>query len=127
MGWEVIGFGNIDVDKEHMQEILDLMIGNKKEVIDRLIGDSGSDFYEVEGTSGTITFKMWGSKGIDYGRLDTIKEYCKKNKIGIDINVNEYTEAVDGYYYNSEDDKDGKDIICSGWAAFSGYEERQHR
>ena len=38
MGWSVIGFGNIGVDEEYMQEIIDLMIGDKKRVIDRLTG-----------------------------------------------------------------------------------------
>ena len=107
MGWAVIGFGNIDTDEEHMQEIVDLMVGIKKKVIDRLTGNIGCDFEEVEGTSGAITFRMWGNKGIDYGRLDAIKEYCKNKKIGIEINVNEYVESQDGYYYNSEEDKDG--------------------
>src|SRR3990167_7303223 len=101
MGWAVVGFGSIDVDEEHMQEIVDLMIGDKKEVIDRLTNNNGCDFEEVDGTSGTITFKMWGNKGIDYERLDAIKGYCKQRKIGIEINVNEYVEGGDGYYYNS--------------------------
>ena len=104
MGWAVVGFGNIDVDEEHMQEIVDLMVGDKKEVIDRLTGIESCDFEEVEGTSGTITFKMWGNKGIDYERLDAIKGYCKQRKIGIEINVNEYVEIGDGYYYNTGDE-----------------------
>ena len=102
MGWAVVGFGNIDVDEEHMQEIVDLMIGDKKEVIDRLTNNGGCDFEEVEGTNRCITFKMWCNKGIDYARLAAIKAYCKKNKIGIVINVNEYIESDGGgYYFNS--------------------------
>jgi len=105
MGWSVIGFGNIDVDEEDMQEIVDLMIGDKKEVIDRLTGSLGGEFEDVEGTNGIITFSMWGNKGINYSKLDAIKNYCKENKISIEINVNEYVEGDNGYYYNSEEDK----------------------
>ena len=103
MGWAVVGFGNIDVDEEHMAEIIGLMIGDKKEVIDRLTDNQGCDFDEVEGTNGTITFKMWGNKGIDYEKLDTLKSYCKEKDISIEINVNEYIESFEGggYYYNS--------------------------
>lgn len=105
MGWAVVGFGNIDVDEEHMEEIVDLMIGDKREVIDRLTGEDGYNFDEVEGTSGTITFKMWGNKGIDYKRLDAIRSYCKEKNISIDINVNEYVESDGGgYYYNSNEE-----------------------
>lgn len=106
MGWQVIGFGEITVDNKDMKKILDLMIGDdKKRVADRLQGnDDDCDFYKVECIDGNISFKMDGNKRIDYGRLDRIKDYCKKNNIGIEINVNEYTEAQDGYYYNSSDE-----------------------
>ena len=103
MGWEVLGLGNIDVDEKHMEEIVDLMIGDKKEVLDRLAPTGGCDFYEVEGADGNITFKMDGNKGIDYDRLDAIKVYCIDAGISIEINVNEYVEGGDGYYYNSGD------------------------
>ena len=107
MGWEVIGFGNIDVDKKHMQEITDLMIGDKKKIIDRLLGEGyADDFYDVEGIDGDISFRMSGNKGIDYERLDRIKAYCIKSGIDIEINVREYEELEGGgYYFNSGDEK----------------------
>lgn len=106
MGWAVIGLGNIDVDSKHTKEIIDLMIGDKKKVIDRLLGEEyADDFYEVEGTDGCITFRMDGNKGIDYSRLDRIKEYCKRNNIEVTISVNEYIESDSGgYYYDSNDE-----------------------
>ena len=107
MGWQVLGLGHIDVSEEHTQEILDLMIGDKKKIIDRLLGDDVSDdFEDVDGTDGYISFRMWGNKGLDYSRLDKIKEYCKDKKISIEISVGEYIESQDSYYYNSEDDEE---------------------
>jgi hypothetical protein len=105
MGWTVIGFGNIDVPKDKMADIIDLMIGDKKKVADRLKGEfTFDDFFEVEGTDGTITFRMEGNKGIDTKPLDNIKDYCKANNIPVGINMNEYTESGEGYWYNNEED-----------------------
>lgn len=107
MGWAVIGFGYIEVDNNHIKEILDLMIGDdKKRVTDRLEGnDDGCDFRKVEEYDKEITFEMGGNKGIDYSELDKIKEYCKKNKIKVNISVSEYIEASDGgYWFNSEEE-----------------------
>jgi len=106
MGWQVIGFGQIEVEAKHTQEILDLMVGDKRKVINKLYGnDDIDDFYKIEGKDGYITFEMSGNKAINYRRLDEIKKYCKDRNIHININVGEYTEGDDGYYYNSEDDE----------------------
>jgi len=105
MGWIVLGFGNIDVDEKYMQEILDMMIGDKKKVVERLVGENvGNDFYDVEATNGNITFKMEGNKSIDYAKLDAIKAHCINAGIGIEISVTEYIEGDEGYYYNSVDE-----------------------
>ena len=107
MGWQVIGFGNIEVDEKHTQEILNLMIGDKRKVINRLYGNEDiDDFEEVEGSNGYISFKMSGNKAINYRRLDDIKQYCKTRNIYINISVGEYTEAQDGYYYDSKEGED---------------------
>jgi len=107
MGWQVIGFGSIEVEAKYTQEILDLMIGDKRKVVNKLYGnDKIDDFEEIEGKDGYISFKMSGNKIIDYRRLEEIKAYCKARNIYININVGEYTEGDCGYYYNSEDNEE---------------------
>ena len=107
MCWAVLGLGTITVDEKHTQEILDLMVGDKRKIIDKLLGeDYTDDFEDVDGVDGYITFRMWCNKGLDYSRLEKIKDYCKAKKISIEISIGEYTESQDGFYYNSEDDED---------------------
>lgn len=111
MGWQVMGFGHIDVEEKHMEEVIDLMIGDKRKIINKLFGnDDIDDFEEVEGKDGYISFKMFGNKMINYNRLDRIKEYCKSKKINVSISVGEYTESNEGYYYNSEDDEEDNEV-----------------
>ena len=108
MGWAVIGLGQIDVDEKYTQEILDLMVGDKKDVIDKLLGNENIDgwFEDVDGNKGIITFKIWGNKVINYSRLEKIQEYCKNKNIDIEISVGQYAESDDNYYYNSIDGED---------------------
>ena len=105
MGWQVLGFGHIEVDKKHMREILDLMDGDKRKVVNKLYGNEDiRDFEDIRGKDGYISFNMYGNKIINYRRLDEIKEYCKAKKININISVGEYVESDTGYYYDGEDD-----------------------
>src|SRR3990167_6512044 len=103
MGYDVMGRGYINIDTiDIAKDILSLMVGNKKKVIERLLGVKGNFFYDVDVCGTEVTFTMSGHKGIDYSPLDEIKNYCKKNNISVEINVNEYIESNEGYWYNSK-------------------------
>lgn len=92
MGWQVISKCWLSFES------------NKHKEIEKFIKDKGNFYYNYDGEEvGEIYFEISGNKYVDYIELEDLRDYCKKKKIPIEINCNEYSEVGDGFYYNSED------------------------
>ena len=112
MGWTVIAKGQIDfpigIPERIVKQVYRLMEKSK-------IGEDGEVFYNLskyftKKHGGQIAFEMSGNKGINYKPIDEIKSFILKkmegeNKIGLIININEFSEGDNGFYFEYEEAK----------------------
>ncbi len=109
MGWTVIAKGQIDFPIG-VENLLVNQVYSKMEKMKH--GENGEIFYNLskylnEKDGGQIAFEMSGNKGIDYKPIKQIKSFILKelkgkNKTGLMINVGEYCETGDGFYFEYE-------------------------
>ena len=94
MGWNVISKCYLSFDADKSKEIKDFL------------KSKGGFYYNQDfEESGEFYFEISGNNGVDYTELEELRDYCKKNKIGIEIACYEYSEVGDGFYYNSHEVK----------------------
>jgi len=112
MGWIVIAKGQIDFPKDTPERIVKQVY---RLIEKSKIGEDGEVFYNLskyftKKHGGQIAFEMSGNKGINYEPIDEIKSFILKklegkNKVGLIININEFCEAGDGFYFEYEEAK----------------------
>ena len=92
MGWNVIAFGQIDVDEKYH----DVVLKKLKEL-------HTSDSAIVRIDEQYLDFEMSGNKGVPYGSLDILKEWAIEKGINITISTSEYSEVGSGYYFDYDE------------------------
>lgn len=117
MGWTVISKGTIDFPKDTDQLLV--KVYNKMKNYNHSSEDNDTVFYDLKKykaideqksssqVGGQIYFEMSGNKGIDYEPIEQIQKFILeklegKDKEGLIISANEFTEAQDGFYYEYE-------------------------
>jgi len=111
LGWTVISKGTIDFPKDTDQLLV--QVYNKMKNYNHSSEDNDTVFYDLKkyksysNIGGQIYFEMSGNKGIDYEPIEQIQKFILgklegKDKEGLIISANEFTEAQDGFYYEYE-------------------------
>lgn len=93
MGYEVIAFGQLDVEDDYIKQVGEKLVE---------FAEKEGDFLRMQDD---LDFEMSGNKGVDYTILDQLRDWCKQKNISIEISTSEYSECGSGYYYNTEDEK----------------------
>ncbi len=92
MGWEVIAFGQVEVDEKYNEKV-------KTKLKELDIPESAFTKINYE----YLDFEMSGNKGINYEELEALRDWSIKMKIPMNINTSEYSECGSGFYFDSND------------------------
>jgi hypothetical protein len=95
MGWSVIAFGQIEVEKQYNAVV---MVKLKE-----LVKQSHSVFTNVSYED--LNFEMQGNKGVDYTQLKKLSDWSIKMDIPMTISTSEYSESDGGFYFDTEENK----------------------
>ena len=88
MGVYIVGFGYIEADDKHIKDIVKLL-------------STEINLAEITVSVERISFKLEGYGTIDYKILETIKEWSIKQDAHITIQVKEFIECDEGFFYET--------------------------